>query len=410
MDSILKLVKSFTPTILNEWQLVILDTMTPELIYLDHAAATPLDRRVFAAMQPYFSELFYNPSSPYAPALAVKRDYDEAKHTLAKTIGVKPDELIMTAGATESINLAFASIGGHIVTANIEHHAVLEAAKRHDHILVNVDQRGVVSAAAIEKAIAPQTRLVSVALANNEIGTVQPLREIAVVIKKEREARLIAGNLTPIYLHSDASQGTGLLDIHASRLGVDLLTLNAGKVYGPKQVGLLYAASYVQLHPQIVGGGQERGLRSGTENVAGVIGFAKALELGEAHRRHEAERLTRLRDTMERELAAAFKTAVVSGHKKRRLPGHLHISFPGIDAERLVFALEMRGVLVATGSACAANKGTRSHVLTAIGLKPEVADGSLRLSLGHLSNEANIQKAIQIIIEEIQREQARVRG
>lgn len=384
--------------------------MTPELIYLDHAAATPLDRRVFTVMQSYFSELFYNPSSPYAPALTVRRSYDEAKHTLAKIIGAKPDELIMTAGATESINLAFASVGGHIVTANIEHHAVLEAAKRHAHTLVGADPRGVVSAAVIEKAITPQTRLVSVALANNEIGTVQPLREIATVIKKEREARLIAGNMTPIYLHSDASQGAGLLDIHVSRLGIDLLTLNAGKVYGPKQVGLLYAASHVQLQPQIVGGGQERGLRSGTENVAGVIGFAKALELGDAHRRYEAERLTGLREMMEQALRAAFSEAVVSGHTKRRLPGHLHVSFPGIDAERLVFALEMRGVLVATGSACAANKGTRSHVLTAIGLKPEVADGSLRISLGHLSSETNTQKATQIIIEEIQREQARIQG
>lgn len=384
--------------------------MISEFIYLDHAAATPLDRRVFMAMQPYFSELFFNPSSPYAPALGVKRDYENAKHALARVIGAKPDELIMTAGATESINLACTSIGGHIITANIEHHAVLEAVKRHDHTLVAADERGVVSAAAIQKAITPQTRLVSIALANNEIGTVQSMRDIAAVIKKERETRLIAGNMTPIYLHSDASQGAGLLDIHVSRLGVDLLTLNAGKVYGPKQVALLYAASHVQLLPQIVGGGQERGLRSGTENVAGVIGFAKALELAEAHRRYETDRLIGLRDMMEQKLTAAFDRVVVSGHKKRRLPGHLHISFPGIDAERLVFALEMRGVLVATGSACAANKGTRSHVLTAIGLKPEVSDGSLRLSLGQLSNEANTQKATEIIIEEIQREYSRMRA
>lgn len=384
--------------------------MISEFIYLDHAAATPLDRRVFMAMQPYFSELFFNPSSPYAPALGVKRDYENAKHALARVIGAKPDELIMTAGATESINLACTSIGGHIITANIEHHAVLEAVKRHDHTLVAADERGVVSAAAIQKAITPQTRLVSIALANNEIGTVQSMRDIAAVIKKERETRLIAGNMTPIYLHSDASQGAGLLDIHVSRLGVDLLTLNAGKVYGPKQVALLYAASHVQLLPQIVGGGQERGLRSGTENVAGVIGFAKALELAEAHRRYETDRLIGLRDVMEQKLTAAFDRVVVSGHKKRRLPGHLHISFPGIDAERLVFALEMRGVLVATGSACAANKGTRSHVLTALGLKPEVSDGSLRLSLGQLSNEANTQKATEIIIEEIQREYSRMRA
>lgn len=382
--------------------------MNTEVIYLDHAAATPLDPRVFKVMQPYFADLFFNPSSPYAQALAVRREYEDAKHTIAKAIGSKPDELVMTAGATESINLAFNSVGGHIVTANIEHHAVLEAVKRFEHTIIPADTRGLVSAQVIEKAITPQTQLVSIALANNEVGTIQPIRDIAAVVRAEREARLRRGDMTPIYLHSDASQGAGLLDIHVSRLGLDLLTLNAGKVYGPKQVGLLYAASHVRLQPQIVGGGQERGIRSGTENVAGVIGFAKALELADAHRKYEAERLQVLRSTLEQQLTTAFPDAVVSGHAKRRLPGYLHISFPGIDAERMVFALEMRGVLVATGSACAANKGTRSHVLTAIGLDPTVADGSLRLSLGHLSTDDNTKRAAEIIIEEIQREKARI--
>jgi cysteine desulfurase len=191
-------------------------------------------------------------------------------------------------------------------------------------------------------------------------------------------------------------------------MGVDLLTLNAGKIYGPKQVGLLWAASHVRLNPQIVGGGQERGIRSGTENVAGVVGFAKALELATGHHNGEAKRLQLLRDTLQKQLADAFPDAVLSGHQKRRLPGHLHISFPNIDAERLVFALEMRGVFVATGSACAANYGTRSHVLTAIGLAPEIADGSLRLTLGHLSDEENTEKAANIIIEEVTRERQRM--
>lgn len=380
------------------------------MIYLDHAAATPLDRRVFAAMQPYFTELFYNPSSPYAPALDVRRAYNDAKHTLARTIGGKSDELVMTAGATESINLAFASIGGHVVTATIEHHAVLEAAKKYDHTIVESDEKGLVSAERIRQAIRPDTRLVSIALANNELGTVQPLREIAAVIHAEREARLARGETTPIYLHSDASQGVGQLDVHVSRLGVDLLTLNAGKIYGPKQVGLLWSASHVQLSPQIVGGGQERGLRSGTENVAGTIGFAKALELADEHRKFESDRLRDLRDQLQMRLVAAFPTVVISGNEKRRLPGHLHISFPNLDAERLIFALEARGVLVATGSACAANKGTRSHVLTAIGLAEEVADGSLRLTLGHLSTEENIDQAATIISEEVKREYERSRA
>ena len=382
--------------------------MSDGIIYLDHAAATPLDERVFLAMQPYFSDLFYNPSSPYSQALAVRREYEAAKQAIASCIGAKGDELVITAGATESINLAFGSMDGHVVTANIEHHAVLAAAKRHDYTIIEADERGFITAEAVRAAIRPDTKLVSVALANNELGTVQPLRDIAAVIRAEREKRLEQNDTTPIYLHSDASQGAGQLDIHVARLGVDLLTLNAGKVYGPKQVALLWASSHVRLTPQIVGGGQERGLRSGTENVAGVIGFAKAMELAERHRKSESEHLRKLRDDLQTRLVAAFPEAVISGHQKRRLPSHLHISFPNVDAERLIFALEVRGVLVATGSACAANKGTRSHVLTAIGLAPEIADGSLRLTLGHLSTEENTAQAADILIEEITREYQRM--
>lgn len=381
--------------------------MNDEVIYLDHAAATPLDAKVLAAMQPYFSDNFYNPSAPYAPAVAVRQQYGDAKQLIGQAIGGRGDEIVITAGATESINLAFNSVSGHIVTANVEHHAVLEAAKKFDHTIVEADQRGLVSADSIRQALRPDTRLVSIALANNELGTIQPLRDIAQVVKAERDARLAKGDHTPVYLHSDASQGVGQLDVNVARLGVDLLTLNAAKIYGPKQVGLLWAASHVKLSPQIVGGGQERGLRSGTENVAGTIGFAKALELASEHRKYESDRLAKLRDQLQSNLVAAFPEAILSGHQKHRLAGHLHISFPGLDAERVLFALESRGVLVATGSACAANKGTRSHVLTAIGLAPEVADGSLRMTLGHLSTDINTKRASQIIIEEIQREYSR---
>lgn len=377
-------------------------------MYLDHAAATPVDPKVVAAMLPYFSDTFYNPSAPYSPAIIARRQYAEAKSLIAQTIGAKGDEIIMTAGATESINLAFSSIGGHIVTANVEHQAVLEAVKQHDYSLVSADERGMVQAASVKAAIRPDTRLVSIALANSELGTIQPIRDIAEIIKAERQERLSRGDHTPIYLHSDASQGVGQLDVNVARLGLDLLTLNAAKVYGPKQVGLLWSASHVVLAPQIRGGGQERGIRSGTENVAGTIGFAKAMELASEHRKYESERLATLRDHLESSLVAAFPKAVISGHKKHRLAGHLHMSFPGLDAERVLFALESRQVLVATGSACAANKGTRSHVLTAIGLAPDVADGSLRMTLGHLSTSENIPVAATIIIEEIQREYKRM--
>lgn len=382
--------------------------MNDLVIYLDHAAATPMDPKVLAAMQPYFFLDFYNPSAPYAPAISVRRAYEAAKQSIGRSIGAKGDELVMTAGATESINLAFASIGGHIVTANIEHHAVLEAAKQFEYTLVAADQRGLVSAAVVKAAIRPDTRLVSIAIANNEVGTIQPLRDIAEVVRAERSARLARADDTPIYLHSDASQGVGQLDVNVARLGLDLVTLNAAKVYGPKQVGLLWAASAVVLKPQVFGGGQERGIRSGTENVAGTVGFAKALEMAFEHRRYESNRLSQLRDALQLKLVTAFPQAVLSGHQKHRLSGHLHISFPDLDAERVLFALESRGVLVATGSACAANKGTRSHVLTAMQLAPSVADGSLRLTLGHLSNEETMARAAEYIIEEVGREYARV--
>jgi cysteine desulfurase len=378
------------------------------MIYLDHAAATPLDPEVMAAMQPYFADKFYNPSSPYAPAVAVRREYEAAKSDIAAVIGARSGELTMTAGATESINLAFGAGKGHVVTTSIDHQSVLAAASKYDHTLVGIDKHGRVDPMEIKKAIQPSTWLVSVGLANSEIGTVQPLSKIAEIIKRVREERSAGGNEVPLYLHSDASQGAGQLDVHVSRLGVDMLTLNAGKIYGPKQVGVLYAARTVKLTPQIVGGGQEAGLRSGTENVAGVVGMAAALKAADAHRHGEVQRLSVLRDKLQSRLLGAFPDAVLSGHPKHRLAGHLHVSFPGLDAERLIFALEAHGVLVATGSACAANKGTRSHVLNAIGLAPEVADGSLRITLGKSTDEAAVDQAAEHIVAEVQREKERV--
>lgn len=382
--------------------------MSGALIYLDHAAATPLDEKVLAAMQPYFSDAFFNPSSPYAAAIEVRKKYESAKAMLAATFGAKADEIVITAGATESINLALHSSSGHIVTSSIEHHAVLAAAAEHDYTLVQPTEKGSITPDAVRAALRPDTTLVSIQLANNELGTIQPLRDIAEMIRDERAKRAEVGNNTPLLLHSDASQGFGHIDVHVARLGVDLLTLNAGKMYGPKAVGLLWAKPGVLLKAQIVGGGQERGLRSGTENVAGVIGFAKAASLADSHRRTEAERLSGLRDTLQAALVEAFPEAIVSGSTKKRLPNFLHISFPGVDGERLVFILETKGICVATGSACAANKGTRSHVLTAIGLAPEVADGSLRITLGRLTTPDQIDRAIQEITSAVSAERSRM--
>lgn len=384
--------------------------MDKSQIYLDHAAATPIDERVLEVMTPYFSQKFFNPSSPYQPALAVRRDYQAAKETIGQQIGAKGDEIIITAGATESINLAFSSATGQVVVSAVEHDSVLKAATSRNHKVVGVNRLGMVDLAELERTVTAETTLVSVQLANNELGTIQPLRDVAEIIKRERQRRLAFSDHTPLFLHSDASQGVGQLTIQVARLGVDLLTLNAGKLYGPKQVGALWVSRGVRLKPQIVGGGQEAGLRSGTENVAGVVGFARAIELVSAAKKPEAERLSKLRDDFEKIVSKNFPTAVFSGHRKHRLANFSHVSFPKIDAERLIFALETRGVFVATGSACAANKGTRSHVLEAIGLDDNLADGSLRLTFGHLSTVENSAMATKIICEEVGREYDRIRA
>ena len=378
------------------------------IYYLDHAAATPVADFVLDAMRPFMTEKFYNPSSPYAPAIQVRHDYESAKTALAKVIGAKMDEIIMTAGATESINLIFAGVKGHVITSSIEHAAVLKASELHERTVVEPDQKGTIKPEVVGVAIRPDTVLVSIALANNEIGTIQPIKDITQVIERERNRRREANESTPLYFHTDASQGAGYVDLHVNRLGVDAMTLNAGKVYGPKQVGLLWLASHVRLQPLMVGGGQEYGLRSGTENVAGAIGFAEAIKVANASRNAEGERVKQLRDQMQAELLREFPDAVVSGNLKKRLPNFLHISFPGLDAERILFALEMKGVLVATGSACAANKGTRSHVLTQIGLEPSVADGSIRITLGKLNNSESVRLATDIIISTIRAEINRV--
>lgn len=360
-------------------------------------------------MEPYLIDDFYNPSSPYAPATQVRRDIEEARHRIASTIGGKIDDVLFTAGATESINLAMtAAHGGHIITSAIEHDSVLEAAKNYDYTVVPVNKYGQVEISSIKNAIRPDTQVISIALANHEIGTIQNLKDISSLVADIRTTRRSDGDNTPLWLHTDASQGVGQIDINVARRGVDMMTLNAGKIYGPKQVGLLWRRPGIRLWPIVHGGGQEAGLRSGTENVAGIIGFATALEMADHKRKSESDRLANLRDKLQSRLQSEFAESIVSGHPRKRLPGHLNISFDDIDAERLVFLLEAKNILVATGSACAANKGARSHVLSALGLSDQAIDGSLRLTLGRLNNESNLAVAADTIVDVIRREYERV--
>ncbi|MDO8335859.1 MAG: cysteine desulfurase family protein [Candidatus Saccharibacteria bacterium] len=375
-------------------------------IYLDYAAATPLDSNVLAEMQPYMTDAFYNPSAPYQPAREVRKDIEEARISVARIIGAKPTEVVFTAGATESINLAF-NIGGHMVTTTTEHAAVLQAANTHDATLVNVDEKGRVNPNDIKKAITPKTTIVTVSFVNNETGTIQDLKSIAKIIFDERQKREAKGSTTPLYLHTDASQAAGMLDIHVARLGVDMMTLNGGKIYGPKQTGILYFNSSIDLQPMIVGGGQERGLRSGTENVAGVIGFSKALEIAEKKRKTEFERLENLRQQMLDILQKEFTDIIIIGDQKHHTPHILTAAWRGLDAERVLFALESQNILVATGSACAANKDTRSHVLTALGLEPGIIDASLRFSFGRHTTSDDVDTAAKIIVDVIKQELAR---
>lgn len=382
--------------------------MSNQQIYLDYAAATPLDNKVLAAMKPYLTELFYNPSAPYQPARSVRKDIEDARSEVARIVGAKPTEIIFTAGASESINLAL-GLDGHVVTTAIEHAAVLGAAKEHgaDCTIVQVDEKGRVSPADIKSAIKPTTTVVSVGFVNNETGTVQNLKEIAQVIKQERVDRKGNKNQCPIYLHTDASQAAGILDLHVTRLGVDLMTLNGAKIYGPKQSGILYADTSVELSPIVHGGGQERGLRSGTENVAGIIGFTVALQIAERKRKAEVSRLQDLRQHCLNTLLENFDDITIIGDQKHHAPHILTVAWPGLDAERVLFALEARDILVATGSACAANKDTRSHVLAALGLDENTIYGSLRFSFGRQTTDQQAQRAAKIIVEVIKQELAR---
>lgn len=383
---------------------------TTREVFLDYAAATPMAPEAVEAMLPYLSEHFENPSAPYARARAARAALEEARATLAHLMGAKPGNVVLTAGATEANNLAIASADGLVLTDAIEHESVLACAEAHGCVTVGVGADGRVDPKAIQAAMTPEVALVSVELANGEIGTIQPIRQIAEAVARERTRRLEAGEDRPLYLHTDASQAASTHAVSVSALRADLVTLSAAKVYGPKQVGLLWAADGVRLRPLVRGGGQEAGVRSGTENVAGAVAFARAFQLSCELRNGEARRLAALRDTLQRSLADAFSWMLTPGPRtaSQRLPGLLSVSFPGLEARRLVVLLERRGVSVGTGSACAASRMRVSHVLRAIGLPDDAAAGSLRLTLGRPTTEEDIAYAAQAITEVVCDECARV--
>lgn len=375
--------------------------MDAEAIYLDHAATTPVHPRVLEAMWPYFSQQFGNPSSRYPLAERSRSALDWARQTVAARIGARSGEIVFTSGGSESNNLALQGVafarrahGDHIITTQIEHHAVLRTCEYLERVhgfrvtYLPVDHYGLVDLAALERAIDDRTILVSVMLANNEIGTIQPIGEIA---------RLTRARGIP--LHTDAVQALPTLDVDVSALGVDLLTISAHKGYGPKGVGVLYVRRGTPLLAQIYGGHQERDRRAGTENVAGIVGLATALQLVGSQ---DAGTLQELRDLLIDGLLQRVPGATLTGHPSLRLPGHASFCFSGVAGEAVLVALTDRGIACSSGSACAAGEHDPSHVLTAIGLSAEPAQTAVRLTLGLTNTSIQIERVIDLLPEIVQ--------
>lgn len=371
-------------------------------IYLDHAAATPLDDLVFKRMLPFLKEQFYNPSATYLSAQKAAGSREAARRRVAHWFGARPAEIIFTAGGTEANNLAIHGVmrqfpDKKILVSSMEHEAVLAPAHQYNYAEMPVASDGLVNLDALEAHIDEHTVMVSVMYANNEIGTIQPVRKVAQLVAAERKKRTAAGSSLPIYLHTDACQAAGYLDLHAARLGADMITINAGKIYGPKQSGALFIRTGVHLEPSILGGGQENGLRSGTENLAHIVGLATALDIAQEHRHEESGRLESLRDEFIAQLIKEIPSVVVNGSLRHRLPNNIHVTIPGHDNERLLMALDEQGIMAAAGSACSASSEQASHVLKAIGKSDADAYASLRFTLGRQTSSDDLQYTVKVL-------------
>lgn len=381
------------------------------MIYLDHAAATPVSAKALKAMEPYFATEFFNPSAAYLPAKKVAADYEAAKDTIAHAVGAKGTDLVITAGATEANNLAFTAVAQHnhgkdeVLYLETEHDSVRAVAQRYGGKAIRVLSSGLINLNDLKTKITDETKLISVSLANNELGTIQPLAEVAAIIKEIKIDRYKRGIKKPLYLHSDASQALNLLDINVARLGVDMLTISSAKIYGPKGIGALYVSHGVKLSPLTLGGGQEKGFRSGTENVPGVIGFATAAKEAKEHLNGNRKKYKDLKRIL---LSGLQGYELIN--KKHTLDNFIVLCYNGVDAERLIYLLEDREIYVATGAACAASKGQKSHVLTAIGLNNSQIAGSLRLTLGETNTAEQIHEAARIINETVAAERKRING
>ena len=373
-------------------------------VYMDHAATTPTRPEVVEAMLPYFTERFGNPSSLYAVAREAKAAVEEARGRVAAAIGAKPEEVFFTSGGTEADNWAIKGVaaanrkkGDHIITSSIEHHAVIHTCRSLEKqgwrvTYLPVDEFGRVDPGVVEEAITDKTVLVSVMAANNEIGTIQPVRAIAEIAHDRK-----------IPFHTDAVQAIGALPVDVEAMGADLLSLSGHKFGGPKGTGALYIRKKTRIETFMDGGSQERGRRAGTENVPGIVGLGRAIELATADIPAKASRLAAMRDRLIRGILDTIPDSRLNGHPVERLPNNVNVAFRYVEGESILLSLDALGVAASTGSACTSATLEPSHVLTACGLPPEQAHGSLRLTLGSRNTEDDVDYVLSVLPGVIER-------
>ncbi len=367
-------------------------------IYLDYAATTPTRSEVVEAMMPYITDAFGNPSGICSYGQEVKGAIEEARAKVADLIGARDEEIVFMSGGTEADNFALTGVayasekkGNHIITTSIEHHAVMETCKFLERrglevTCLPVDKYGLVNPDDVKSAITDKTILISVIHANNEMGAIEPIAEIGRIARE-------AG----VYFHTDAVQAVGHIPVDVNELKVDLLSMSAHKLYGPKGVGALYIRKGTRLTSLMHGGGQERGRRAGTENVAGIVGFGMAVELAGKEMSEEVERLTYLRDKFIKGLLERIDYTCLNGHPGKRLPNNVNISFNFIEGESMLLNLDLEGICASTGSACSSASLEASHVILAMGAPPEQAHGSLRLTLGKWTTEDEIERVLDVL-------------